>query len=85
MRWQSGVWATVWGADGSGEIVQRRAEQKPYAIVNLMARYDLTDKTALQFNANNILDERYFSQVNFYSTRNYGEPRNFTLKLSQKF
>ncbi|MDH7792290.1 outer membrane receptor for ferric coprogen and ferric-rhodotorulic acid [Ochrobactrum sp. AN78] len=85
MRWQSGVWATVWGADGSGETVQRRAEQKPYAIVNLMARYDLTDKTALQFNANNILDERYFSQVNFYSTRNYGEPRNFTLKLSQKF
>ncbi len=85
MRWQSGVWATVWGADGSGELVQRRAEQKSYAVVNLMARYDFTEKTALQFNANNIFNERYFSQVNFYNTRNYGDPRNFTLKLSHKF
>jgi outer-membrane receptor for ferric coprogen and ferric-rhodotorulic acid len=85
LRWQSGVWATVWGADGSGELVQRRAEQGSYTVVNLMARYDFTDQTALQLNANNIFDERYYSQVNFYSTRNYGDPRNFTLKLTHKF
>lgn len=85
LRWQSGTSALVWGADGSGSLVQRTAEIDPYAVVNAMARYDFTEQTALQFNANNIFDERYFSQVNFYNTRHYGDPRNFTLKLSHKF
>lgn len=85
VRWQSGTYATVWGADNSGSFALRRAEIDPYAIVNLMARYDFTEKTALQLNVNNLFNEKYYSQVSFYNTRNYGDPRNFTLKLSHKF
>jgi len=32
-----------------------------------------------------LLDKKYYSQVNFYRTRNYGDPRNFMLTLSHKF
>lgn len=85
VRWQSGSWATVWGADGSGPFVQRRADLPSYAIANLMARYAFTPQTALQLNINNLFDKKYYSQVNFYSTRNYGDPRNFMVTLSHKF
>lgn len=85
VRWQSDSWATVWGADGSGSMVQRRADLGSYSIVNLMARYAFTKQTAVQFNVNNVLDKKYYSQVNFYSTRNYGDPRNFMVSLSHKF
>ncbi|WP_245480540.1 TonB-dependent receptor [Neorhizobium sp. NCHU2750] len=85
VRWQSGIDYTVWGADESGAFVQRKAEQDGYAVVNLMARYDFTEQTALQLNVNNVFDEKYYSQINFYNTRNYGDPRNFTVKLTHKF
>lgn len=85
VRWQGDSRATVWGADGSGASVQRRADVFSYALVNLMARYAFTRQTAVQLNINNLLDKKYYSQVNFYSTRNYGDPRNFTVTLSHKF
>jgi outer membrane receptor for ferric coprogen and ferric-rhodotorulic acid len=65
--------------------VQRRADLPSYAIANLMARYAFTQQTALQLNINNLFDKKYYSQVNFYSTRNYGDPRNFMVALSHKF
>ena len=50
-----------------------------------MARYKLTPQTSVQLNLNNVFDEKYYSQVNFYSTRNYGEPRNVMVTLKHEF
>jgi outer membrane receptor for ferric coprogen and ferric-rhodotorulic acid len=83
-RWQSKVYANVSGAD-NGEMVQRKAEQGSYVLVDAMARYRLTPQTSVQLNLNNVFDQKYYSQVNFYSTRNYGEPRNFMLTLKHEF
>lgn len=73
------------GADGSGPFVQRRADLPSYAIANLMARGVFTQPTAFQLNVNNLFNKKYYSQVNFYSTRNYGDPCKFMVTLSHKF
>ncbi len=83
-RWQSKVYANVSGAQ-NGEMVTRRAEQPGYVLIDVMARYRLTPQTSVQLNVNNVFDEKYYSQVNFYGTRNYGEPRNFMLTLKHEF
>lgn len=44
-----------------------------------------TRQTTLQLNINNLFDRKYYSQANFYSTRNYGDPRNFMVTASHKF
>jgi len=83
-RWQSNVYANVQGAS-NGEFVERKAEQGSYVLVDAMARYKLTPQTSVQLNLNNVFDEKYYSQVNFYSTRNYGEPRNVMVTLKHEF
>lgn len=62
-----------------------RFTQESYALVNLMARYAFTDDLSVQFNAANITDEKYYSQVGQFSTYRYGTPRNYTLSLNYRF
>lgn len=62
-----------------------RIQQDSYALVNLMARYNITDSTTVQVNVDNVFDETYYSQISFFSQYRYGAPRNFTISLTQKF
>lgn len=59
--------------------------QDGYALVNLMARFAVTEKLQLQANVENLLDKTYYSQVGFYSQYRYGAPRNFTIGASYRF
>lgn len=64
--------------------VTGKAEQlqiRPYALVNLMARYELRGGLSLQVNASNLFDKTYYSQIGFYNQEAYGEPRNVTFTL----
>ncbi len=60
-------------------------EQKGYALVNLMARFAVTDQLQLQANIENLLDKTYYSQVGFFSQYRYGAPRNATIAVNYKF
>ncbi|CAN7393957.1 TonB-dependent siderophore receptor [Phenylobacterium sp. LjRoot164] len=62
-----------------------RIEQEAFALVNLMARYEITDTTVVQVNVDNLFDETYYSQISYFSQYRYGAPRNFTVSLTQKF
>lgn len=62
-----------------------RLTQDAYALVSLMARYAITDELNVQFNAANVTDEKYYSQVGYFSSYRYGTPRNYTLSLNYKF
>ena len=62
-----------------------RLTQEAYALVSLMARYNFTDNLSAQFNAANVTDEKYYSQVGYFSTYRYGTPSNYTLSLNYKF
>ena len=62
-----------------------RFEQKAYALVSLMARYEINDQLSLQANVENLTDETYYSQTGFYSQYRYGAPRNYTVGLNYAF
>lgn len=62
-----------------------RLQQDAFSLVNLMVRYDVTDRFVAQVNVHNVLDEIYYSQIGFYNQLAYGEPRNVALTMSYKF
>ncbi|WP_338575482.1 TonB-dependent siderophore receptor [Brevundimonas olei] len=62
-----------------------RFQQDGFALVSLMARYDLSDALQLQANVENLFDETYYSQIGFFSQYRYGAPRNATVSLRYRF
>jgi outer membrane receptor for ferric coprogen and ferric-rhodotorulic acid len=58
-----------------------RLKVKPYAIANLMGRYQLPNGLSLQINVENLFDKKYYSQIGFYDQVAFGEPRNVTFTL----
>lgn len=79
-------WQNETYSEGINPIDQAdRLTQDAYALVNLMARYTFTDNLSAQFNAANVTDEKYYSQVGYFSSYRYGTPRNYTLSLNYKF
>ena len=57
-----------------------------YAVVDLMASYDITDQVAASLTVNNLFDKSYYERVGGTSVFNfYGEPRSVNFKLSAKF
>lgn len=59
-------------------------KQDAYALVNLMASYDLDESVKLTFNANNVFDEKYLNSL-YWAQGFYGAPRNYALTLNWSF
>jgi outer membrane receptor for ferric coprogen and ferric-rhodotorulic acid len=81
VNWQNETYSEGTNPAGNPD----RFEQGSYVLANLMARYNFTDALSMQFNAANITDEKYYSQVGQFSSYRYGTPRNYTLSLSYRF
>ncbi|WP_373476539.1 TonB-dependent siderophore receptor [Sphingorhabdus sp.] len=62
-----------------------RFQQDAYALVSLLARYELNENLQLQVNVENLFDETYFSQIGFFSQYRYGSPRNFSASVNYRF
>lgn len=62
-----------------------RFQQDGYTLVNLMARYAVTEQLQIQGNIENLFDKKYYSQMGFFSQYRYGAPRNFTISANYKF
>lgn len=62
-----------------------RFQQDGYTLVNLMARYAVTEQLQLQANLENLFDKKYYSQMGFFSQYRYGAPRNFTISANYRF
>lgn len=62
-----------------------KIEQKPYSLVNLMARYDITRQLSAQLNVNNVFDKTYYGMFDAYDQMTYGAPRSATLSMRYKF
>lgn len=54
--------------------------QDSFALFNAMTRYDINQHMHIQFNINNITDEKYLDRVGTTEYR-YGAPRNFMLSF----
>jgi outer membrane receptor for ferric coprogen and ferric-rhodotorulic acid len=75
VNWQSGTRTTIHAPNGEIEF-----NQKAYTLVSLMARYQFSPMVAVQFNANNVTDKKYYVLDEFDNT-SYGAPANYTLSL----
>ena len=82
LKWESRPPVT---ADNPGTGVAEPIGQPDYAIVNLMARYGLSEKLSLQLNVDNVFDQTFFSGNSWFPGFVYGEPRNARVTLKYAF
>lgn len=81
VNWQDSIYTYATNPAGNPEKI----EQEAYALVNLMARYEITDNLSAQVNANNITDEEYFDIFDAYGAFTYGAPRSITASAKYRF
>jgi len=82
VKWESRPPVT---AENPGSGIVERIGQPSYALVNVMARYDLTEALSLQVNIDNLFDKRFFSGNVWFPGFVYGEPRNGRVTLKYAF
>lgn len=81
VNWQDSIYTYATNPQGGTEKVSQDA----YALVNLMARYDITDNLSAQLNANNLTDEKYFDMSDSFGGITYGAPRSLTASAKYRF
>jgi outer membrane receptor for ferric coprogen and ferric-rhodotorulic acid len=74
-NWQNGIYYPV--------PAYGRIEQGSYALVSAFARYRISPEFSVQANLNNLLDKKYFSQINGYGA--FGDGRNGSLTFTWQF
>ncbi|MPT52281.1 MULTISPECIES: TonB-dependent receptor [Delftia] len=62
-----------------------RADQRAYALVGLMARYDVDRQWSVTLNVNNLFDKTYMPGLGSYGTGVYGDPRNVLVTARYRF
>ena len=60
-------------------------EQNSFALVNLMARYEITPRLAAQFNVDNLFDKKHFGMFAAYGALTWAAPRSASLSLKYRF
>lgn len=74
-------WQDVIYRDQGAGITTR---QDDYALVDLMASYDISDSLTASLNINNITDEKYLTSL-YWAQGYYGAPRNAMLTLGWNY
>ncbi|QDE32802.1 TonB-dependent siderophore receptor [Shewanella polaris] len=85
MRWQDDIsrdqGVVAVGFDNAGaEII---TEQDAYAVIDLMAKYQISENLGLAVNANNVGDEKYINSL-YWAQGYYGAPANYSATLTWK-
>jgi outer-membrane receptor for ferric coprogen and ferric-rhodotorulic acid len=80
LQWQSGSYFTE---TIGGQAY--RFQQDSYALLNLMAAYDITKDLRLSLNVNNVLDKHYYAGIGNYNTVFYGEPTSVLAQLRYRY
>lgn len=81
LNWESSNYTIANNPQGNPE----KLKQDSFALANLMARYQFSPSLQGQLNINNLFDEKYYSQIGFYSQHAFGAPRNVTASLRYDF
>lgn len=81
-RWQSEGWKSISNAG------LRRSEvltQDAYWLVDLMARYQITENLSATLNVNNVFDKNYYTNIGFYDSAYPGDPLNMMVTTRWNF
>jgi outer membrane receptor for ferric coprogen and ferric-rhodotorulic acid len=81
-RWQGEGWQIL---NNRSKGTQERFSQDPFWVVDLMARYQITDKLSASLNVYNLFDKYYYTNIGFYNSSYYGDPRNVMLSTRWDF
>ncbi|MFP6847691.1 MAG: TonB-dependent siderophore receptor [Pseudomonas sp.] len=86
IRWQDDIKIAVplTADDGYTSLGSADAEQKAYAVVDLMASYDIDPNWSVSANLNNLTDEKYLTSL-YWTQAYYGAPRNASVTVSWKY
>lgn len=68
-------------ADTTSSGATANTRQPAYALLNLMARYDISDRLNATLNIHNVTDEKYLTSLH-WSQGFYGAPRNGSVSLN---
>jgi outer membrane receptor for ferric coprogen and ferric-rhodotorulic acid len=75
LTWQSGI-----EAESASNV-----DQDAYALVDLLASYDIDEHWNTSLNLNNLTDRKYLMSLKSGASSNYGEPRNLTASVTWKY
>src|SRR3546814_18219616 len=67
----------VFNPDGSPVTTRAPVRQGGYVLVDVMARYRVTENISAGLNISNLFDKRYYNNVGFYNAGYYGQGRRF--------
>ncbi|MBK5541807.1 TonB-dependent siderophore receptor [Pseudomonas sp. TH05] len=81
-RWQSKAWQNLYIRPKNQ---YQDFSQEAYWLVDLMAKYQITEHLSTTLNLNNAFDKRYYTNIGFYNTAYYGDPRNVMLNTRWDF
>ena len=81
-RWQSRSWQELYNRYKSKN---EEFAQEAYWLVDVMARYQVTENLSATLNLNNAFDKKYYTNIGFYNTAYYGDPRNVMLTTRWNF
>ncbi|WP_437884175.1 TonB-dependent siderophore receptor [Pseudomonas sp. LRF_L74] len=81
-RWQGQAWQVL---SNRAKGTQEKFTQDDFWLVDLMARYKITDNLSASVNLNNLFDKKYYTNVGFYNSVSYGDPRNVMLSTRWDF
>ncbi|WP_409300294.1 TonB-dependent siderophore receptor [Pseudomonas sp. KCJK8993] len=82
VRWQGTGWQIL---NNYGKNTKEKFSQDPLWLVDLMARYQITDNLSASLNVNNVFDKKYYTNIGFYNSAYYGDPRNVMLSTRWNF
>lgn len=81
-RWQSVGWQDIYNSP-HGDYEE--FSQKAYWLFDAMARYQVSENLSATLNVNNVFDKTYYTNIGFYNSAAYGEPRNFMVTTRWDF
>jgi outer-membrane receptor for ferric coprogen and ferric-rhodotorulic acid len=81
-RWQSEGWKSIRNSGlGRSEVLTQEA----YWLVDVMARYQITQNLSATLNVNNVFDKHYYTNIGFYDSAYPGTPRNMMVTTRWNF
>ncbi|MBO0493742.1 TonB-dependent receptor [Pseudomonas sp. Marseille-Q1929] len=82
VTWQSEMYATT-QINYTGPYY--KAVQDPFAVVGLLANYQVDEHLSVGLNVNNLFDKKYYDGMGTFNSGSYGEPRNAMVNAKWKF
>ena len=82
VRWQSVGWQDIYNSPRGG---YEEFSQNAYWLVDLMSKYQISKNLSATLNVNNLFDKSYYTNIGFYNSAAYGEPRNFMVTTRWDF